>query len=419
MNDRTATGGDEPEKPSRALGPFAVADFRRLWLAGFAVFVVRWLEMVAIGVFVYQRTGSAFLVALLSMLRPFAMVTLGAFIGELADRLERRLVLLLVTSSLLATASTLAVLAYADALEIWHLILGGLVTGIAGSSDIPVRRLMLGNAVGPHQLSAAMSIDVGSHNASRMVGPLLAGLVLSRLGINGVFTLSAALYLVAVIAAIGVRQRNAAAAVPNPSASGPIAELVARLRDGVSLARRDPRLFGTLVVTIIYNIWAWPFISMIPVLGHDNWSLGAEGIGYLASADGLGAFAGAVAVAFVVRPRLYRMLYVGGTAMFMIMAIAFALAPSAPIGGGVLVILGFCGAGFSIMQATLAYLSAPVEMRGRILGVLTVCIGIGVIGYVHLGLLADAMGARAATILMCAEGLLALVLTRRYWRVVG
>jgi hypothetical protein len=105
--------------------------------------------------------------------------------------------------------------------------------------------------------------------------------------------------------------------------------------------------------------------------------------------------------------------------MFMIMAIVFSLAPSAMIGGVALAILGFCGAGFSIMQSTLAFLSAPADMRGRILGVLTVCIGIGVIGYVHLGIMADLLGAKAATVIMCAEGLLALGLTRRYWRVVG
>lgn len=419
MSSGVQASGDEPRKAPRALGPFGVADFRRIWLAGFAVFVVRWLEILAVGVFVYQRTGSAFLVALISMLRPLAMVTLGAFIGALADRLERRQVLLLVVASLLVTSVTIALLAFTDALEVWHLIVAGLINGIAGSSDIPVRRLMLGNAVGPERLSAAMSIDVGSHNASRMVGPLLAGLVLAEAGIEGVFVLSSGLNLIALLAVLRIRQRNAGVDTAGPTVSGPLADLVARIRDGVSLARHDPRLFGTLVVTIIYNIWAWPFISMIPVLGHDNWNLDAEGIGYLAGVDGLGAFAGAIAVAIIVRPSLYRLLYVGGTVMFMLMAIVFALAPTALLGGVALVILGFCGAGFSIMQATLAYLSAPVEMRGRILGVLTVCIGIGVIGYVHLGLMADWIGARPATVIMCAEGLLALVFTRRYWRVVG
>ncbi|MFO1189247.1 MAG: MFS transporter [Alphaproteobacteria bacterium] len=418
MNNRASAGGEKPGRLARALGPFAMADFRRLSLAGFAVFVVRWLEILAVGVFVYQHTGSAFLVALISMLRPLGMMTLGAFIGDLADRMDRRLVLLLVVATLLITSIVLGVLAHADALEVWHLIVAGIINGIVGTFDIPVRRLMLGNAVGPDRLSAAMSIDVASHNASRMLGPLLAGIVLSRVGMDGIYGVSAILHLIALVAVIRVRQRGPVDSAPGPSVSSPLLDVIERLRDGLHLARHDPRLFGTLIVTVIYNIWAWPFISMIPVLGHDNWNLGAEGTGYLASMDGVGAFTGAIVIAFLVRPGLYRVFYVGGAAMFMIMAIVFALVPSAALGGAALLTLGFCGAGFSIMQSTLAFLSAPPDMRGRILGVLSVCIGIGVIGFLHLGLLADLIGARWATVLMCAEGLLAFALTRRYWRVV-
>lgn len=408
-----------PHGLKRAIGLFAIPDFRRLWVAGFAIFVVRWLEILAIGVFIYQQTGSAFLVAMLSMLRPLAMVTLGVFIGDLADRLDRRLVMLIVASTLLSTSVVLVALAFGGMIEIWHLLAAALINGIVGSSDIAVRRLMLGNAVGPDRLSNAVSIDVASHNASRMLGPLLAGFVLSRMGIEGVFVTSATLHAVALVATLLVRQRNPETESGTGQGKGPFAEFIERLRDGLNLARYDRRLFGTLLVTVIYNIWGWPFISMIPVLGKDNWGLGAAEMGYLASMDGVGAFTGALVLAAIVRPSLYRLLYVGGTVMFMALAIVFALAPNAWLGGAALMTLGFCGAGFSIMQSTLAYLSAPVEMRGRVLGVLTVCIGIGVVGFLHVGLLADLMGARAATVLMCAEGLLALALTRRYWRVVG
>jgi MFS family permease len=81
-----------------------------------------------------------------------------------------------------------------------------------------------------------------------------------------------------------------------------------------------------------------------------------------------------------------------------------------------LLLTGFGQAGFSIMQATLVYRLAPVELRSRVLGLLSVCIGIGPVGFVHIGLLADAIGAPAAAALSGAEGLLALLLTRRLWR---
>ena len=97
----------------------------------------------------------------------------------------------------------------------------------------------------------------------------------------------------------------------------------------------------------------------------------------------------------------------------------FALMPYPPLAGAVLLVTGVANAGFSIMQATLVYLSAPPEMRSRIYGVLSVCIGIGMIGFIHLGLLASLIGAPWATATTGVEGILALLLTRRWWRAVG
>jgi hypothetical protein len=102
--------------------------------------------------------------------------------------------------------------------------------------------------------------------------------------------------------------------------------------------------------------------------------------------------------------------------IYMVMLIVFALVPEPLIAGGALLLTGLGGAGFSIMQATLVYLAAPADMRSRILGVLSVCIGIGPLGFVWLGLLADAIGAHWATAATGAAGLLVLAATRPLWR---
>jgi predicted MFS family arabinose efflux permease len=184
------------------------------------------------------------------------------------------------------------------------------------------------------------------------------------------------------------------------------------------LIRRDRRLVGTLLVTIVFNLFGWPFTSMVPVIAHDNLRLGAEGIGILASMDGVGAFLGAIAVAMAARPALYARLYIGGAVSYQILLTLFALAPDPLLAGAALALTGFGQAGFSVMQATLVYLAAPAEMRGRLFGVLAVCIGVGPIGFLHIGLLADAIGARAATVVTGLEGLLVLGLTRRFWRAI-
>jgi MFS family permease len=391
-------------------GLHAAPDFWRLCFVGLVVFVVRWLETIAIAVFVYQRTGSPFSVAMMVMLRLLPMGLFGAFLGAAAERFERRSALIFVVLLMGGTSQILALLAHFDRLEIWHLALASFINGVGWATDNPVRRVMIGEVVGTDRLSMAMSIDVGTNNASRMLGPTAGGLLLANFGIGGAFTASVCLYVFAAITAFSLRYRNAT----RPADAGAIFK---RIAEGLAVVRRDGRLVGTLVVTVIYNLFGWPFTSMVPVIGHDQLQLDTAGVGILASLDGVGAFCGSLFVAFLVGPALYGRVYVGGMAAYLAMLPVFALVADARIAGGALLMTGLGGAAFSIMQATLVYTSAPPEMRSRMLGVLSVCIGTGPIGFVGLGLMADAVGAPTATAASGAAGLLALMATWKLWRV--
>ncbi len=384
-------------------------DFWRLWLVGLVVFAVRWLEMLAVAVFAYQRTGSPFIVAALTMLRMLPMALFGAVIGAVAERIERRTSLILVIVSLGLTSLTLALLAFADELAVWQLAVGSFLNGIAWTTDNPVRRTMIGEVVGPERMSAAMSIDVGSNNASQIFGPTVGGVLLAAFGIGGAFTVSVLCYLVAVAAALRVRHRNMAG--PTGAQS-----VLARMIEGLVLVRRDRRLIAVLTITVIYNMFAWPASSMVPVIGHDNLRLGAVGIGVLASMGGVGAFCGAIAIALLARPPLFSRIYLGGVVAYLLLVPVFALVPDATAVASVLLLTGLANACFSIMQATLVYLSAPPEMRSRIYGVLSVCIGIGMFGFILIGVLAGLIGAPWATAATAGEGILALLVTRRWWR---
>ena len=396
--------------PLRRLLRPEFADFWRLWSVGLVVFVVRWLETVAVGVVVYQRTNSAFLVSMMTMLRLLPMGLFGAFLGAWAEKIERRTTLIGVVLLMAANSAILGLLAAAGTLEVWHLALSSFVNGLGWATDNPVRRVMIGEVVGAEAMGTAMALDAGANNASRMVGPTIGGLVLANGGIEGAFAVSVLLYLFAVLATLRIRYRDIRSVNPNA--------VLARITEGLRLVRRDRRLIGTLAVTVIYNVFAWPFTAMIPVIGRDRLGLGPEGVGILASLDGVGAFAGAVLLAMLIRPSWYARAYLGGVIGYMIMLIAFALAPNSAIAGAALLFTGFAGAGFSTMQATLVYLAAPPEMRSRILGVLSVCIGTGPIGFVWLGLLADLIGAHWATAVTGAIGLLAMALTRKLWLVI-
>jgi MFS family permease len=391
-------------------GLLASRDFRLLWAVGLVVCAVRWLEMLVVGVFVYQHTGSAFTVALMTLLRMLPMALFGAVIGALAERLERRSVLIGVVGSMLTTSMCLAALAYGGRLAVWHLAVASFCNGIAWAADNPVRRVMIGEVVGHDRISAAMALDVGANNASRMLGPTVGGLLLAGAGIFGALTVSVVCYAIALVAALLVRHRNSLA----PAAA--VGTVLARMVEGLLLVRRDEKLIAILTITVIYNVFGWPFTAMIPVIGQDSLHLGASGIGVLASMDGIGAFCGSVAIALYARPVHYPRLYIGGVVAYLVMLIVFALVPSVPVAGAALLFTGVSNAAFSVMQATLIYLSAPVEMRSRMYGVLSVCIGVGPIGFFFLGVLADAIGAPSATAITGTLGLFALAATHRWWR---
>jgi MFS family permease len=389
----------------------AAPDFWRLWFVGLVTFLVRWLEMLAVGLFVYEQTGSALLVALLSMLRVLPMALFGAFLGAAADRIERHNALLWVLGISILAAGSVAIAALVDTVHIWHLALVSFVSGSCWAADNPVRRMMIGDVVGAERMGTAMSIDVGTNNASRMAGPALGGVLLAQFGIGSIFWLSTALYVVTLAVAVSIRVRSGG----RRERQQPILRSIG---EGLAWVGRDERMIGVLLITVYFNVFGWPFTSMIPVFGTDYLQLSAEAIGLVASCEGIGGMIGALLVGWLARPRWYGYIYVGAVGAYIVMAIAFALATGPAMAAAVLLASGMLSVGLAAMQTTLVYRFGPVEMRARLLGVLSVCIGTAPIGFLYLGWLAELFAPRTATIALGAQGLLVMVLTRRYWRAV-
>ena len=394
--------------PFRQLLRTVPADFWRLWYVGMIISTVRWLETVVMGVVVYQQTGSAFIVAMITMLRLLPMGLFGAFLGAVAERFDRRLTLAALVGVLALTSTLLSIVAWVGTLEVWHFAAASFINGCGWATDNPLRRTIMGEVMGRDRMMTAMALDVGAANSSRMVGPTVGGLLLAGIGIEGAFVLSVAMYATAIAATLMVRTHMPA----SPGAEA----VLARTWESIVIVARDRRLSAILLVTIIYNIFAWPFTSMIPVIGRDQLSLGPEGVGLLTSVDGAGSFVGAVLLALWLTPGWHARAYVGGVTVYLLSLIAFALAPEPVSAGAALLVTGLAGAAFSTLQATTVYLAAPIEMRSRIMGVLSVCIGTGPIGFVWLGWLADRIGAPHATALTGAMGLLALAVTWPFWR---
>jgi len=388
-----------------------VRDFRRLWYVGIVLYSVRWLEMLAVGVYAYQVTGSATWVAALTLVRLVPMALLGVPLGAVADRIDRRRALLATVSISLVTSVLIAAVAAFDHLQMWHLVVSSFVGGVGWAADNPVRRAMLGLAVGPERMASAMSLDAASNHGSRVVGPIAGGAVLASTGIVGALVACAALYALALVAArrVGIR--------PAPAPDAPLAFL-AGARETIAVAWADPRLVGALLVTIIWNLWGWPLFSMIPVVGKDRLGFGPEGVGVLTGLDGLGAMIGALLVGVLARPSNHRALYVGGVMLHLAMTPVFVLSTMPILTGAAILAMGLGQAAFGIAQATIVFGASPPHMRSRMLGLLTMCIGTAPIGVGHIGLLADWLGVHVAGVVVAAEGALALWFTRRWWRAI-
>jgi predicted MFS family arabinose efflux permease len=373
---------------------------------------VRWVELLVVAIFTYQVTGSAFIVTMMTLLRLLPMALFGAFTGAIADRLDRRRGMLGVLAATLLSSVAIAVLASTGRLEVWHLAVSCFINGSAWATDNALRRIMIGDVVGPDRMATAMALDSSANNVSRMVGPALGGVLIATAGIEAAFMLSAGLYLIGIVATLGLKYHKHVA----PTADAP---MLSRIAEGLREVRQRRRLLGIYVITALYNIFGWPCYSLVPVIGKDNLGLGPEGIGVLSSADGVGAMVGAAWVILLARPSHYHAVYIGAVAIFYLMMIGFASMPGPFLAGTFLFLAGVVGACFAVMQTTLLYRAVTPEMRSRMLGLLSVSIGVGPIGILQVGLLADALGARTAIIIIALEGLVALALTFPLWRLRG
>ena len=383
-------------------------EFRLIWLIGAATNTLRWLEILAVGVVVFDLTGSPFQVAFMVILRFAPMALIGAFTGVVAERFNRRLFQILSLGFMMTTSIVLTVLVFGGYLNLWVIGISVVLNGLFWTTDNPIRRTLLGEVVQPAQIGIAMSLDTVTNSTTRFLGPLVGGIFLEFAGLEGVFLVGAIFYGSALGLALLVH------AVPDQQNPGH-GSIFSFLTDGIKVLQTNRVLVGVLAITVIYNLWAFPFVSMIPVIGKDVLGLSPLPVGLLVSAEGAGTLIGALLVLLTRSVAHYRRLYTFGLSLSLAMALIYsqmgAFFPS-----GVFLVLEGIGAGFfAAMQAALVLLNTPPEMRSRMMGLLSVCVGLCALGFLHIGLLADWVGAQNAILICTAEGLVALILVCLTW----
>lgn len=387
------------------------ADYRRIWVAGICAGVSRWLEVLAVGVYAFELTGSPFLVALAFVLRMLPLVVFGSVVGALADRSSPRPFMIAALAFGMVVAAIVCLLLLLDLASYWVVASTAIAFGLVWSIDMTLRRRMLGDIAGRERLVTALSFESASNNLTRMAGPLLGGILYHFFGPIGAFGLMTVIYAIGLVMLLRIRHVDRFDAQARPPT-----RIFADLREAFVLAVRDRDISRILMVTIVFNVWAFPFMSMIPVIGADRLDLGPTWIGVLASMEGMGAFFGALAVA-IANPSIgLRRIYFFGTLFFMVFAFVAGFITIAFLMALAILCVGLSAAGFSTMQSTLIYSVAPPEMRSRLFGLVVICIGTGLIGTANIGLMAEWFGAPTAIRIVALEGIVAMVAIGVGWR---
>jgi len=377
--------------------------FLILWATGALYGTMRWLEVLVVALYTFDQTGSPIAVAGIMFVRMLPMVLFGSFVGVIADRLDCKRLLLTGFSVLAIVAVVLALLASADMLPLWVLTISVFVSGTVFSVDLTIRRMLLGEAAGMPMLGRALALDSATGNATRMLGPLMGGTVYEALGLPGVYAFAAIIYTLMTVLFSRL-------STPPRHAEAPSQPFMASMSDALRYVRGEHRIQAILSITMIINIWAFPVSSMVPVIGRETMELSASWIGFLASGEGAGSFAGAVLLSWLIHARYYIRVYVVGSILFLACVTAFSITPGLWSGWPTLVAGGLGVAGFAAMQPTLIMAFTDPAYRSRVMGLLTVCIGTGPIGILHLGLMAEWLGPTRAVMVMGLEGLFMIVL---------
>ena len=372
---------------------------RGLWTVGLLSGVARWLDVLVAGIYAVEVTGSPLLVALLIVLRMAPFVLVGPLIGAVADRLPPRLLFVAGLVGATVTSATVVVFFLTGNGAYWVVAAASFLSGVIWTTDMPLRRRLLGDVAGSTRLATAIGIDTAVANGTRMLGPLMGGALYQWLGVGGAYALSALLFGIAALLLLGIT------GLSDVGAGSSRAERILRqLREAIVVALRDRDIRAILAVTVIFNIWGFPFMSMIPVIGADELGLQAAWIGVLAALDGAGALVGALLVALLARPSLFRAIYVGGTASYLIAAFVVGSLDETGAVAVAILVVGLASACFGTMQSTLIYAVSPPAMRGRMFGLLVLAIGSGLIGFANIGLMGEWFGAAAAVKIVAAEG---------------
>ena len=381
---------------------FQSREFRLLWLATLGSSTGMWIQQVAVGWLVLEMTDSPLALGVVTAARMAPFLVLGIPAGVLADRVDRRHLLVIITALGSAYAIALALLIVTDVGQFGHVVVLTFLFGCTRSFESPARQALVYDLVGSEQALRGISLNAMAQRLAGVIGGLLGGALIPFIGVAGSLMIMALSYAGGVIALIGMRTMGSAPAGRIVGAS-----VWSSISVGLGLIRGNQVVLMLLLMSVVAEIFGFSNATLTPVFARDIFLAGAIGLGMLTAARAVGATAATLILANLTYYRDKMKLLLWALALFGVFLVFFAASESFLVSLVLMLGVGGAAAAFDILQMTILQLSVSDHERGRVMGYWVASLGFGPLGHLELGALAGLVGAPLA---QAVNGLVLVVL---------
>lgn len=344
-----------------------------------------WMDQIALNWLVYELTDSALALALLNLCRLLPITLFTLIGGVAADRIERRKLLLITQSVAMFLAFALAIVVSTGIVQFWMVLVVAVGRGVMMSFNQPARQSLISDLVPRELLTNAIALNSATMNLTRVIGPMIGGLLIVTVGVAGAFYINA-LSFVAVL--IGLMMMRFPPRQPRPKKS-----MASDLVGGVQYLRSNPPLRTLVILALLPMVFGMPYMTMLTVFAKDVLEVGGDGLGLLTACSGTGAVCGAIFVASrgPIPGRRRMMLF--GLVLFGVTLSAFAFSPWLWLSAASLLGVGFGQQLFMAFNNSIIQEEVDPEFRGRVVSTLFMNRGLVPLGTMLAGVGTDLVGA--------------------------
>ncbi|MFZ0169035.1 MAG: MFS transporter [Candidatus Dormiibacterota bacterium] len=336
----------------------AVPNYRRYFAGQSTSLVGTWMQTTAQSWLVLTITHSALVLGLVVALQFVPLLLLGAYGGVIADRVDKRRLMVILQSLMGIQALTLGILTLAHVVQLWEIAVLAVILGLNNSFETPARQAFMMEMVGPQVLRNAVSLNSVMVNVARAIGPAIAGLLIVSVGIGTCFILNALSFVAVVASLLAMNRSQLRPSVPTARARG-------QLRAGLRYVSGIPELAVPLLMMTLVGTFAYEFQVVLPVVASHTFHGGARAYGFMTAAMGVGAVGGGLVTAARGRVGLRGVSI--AAAVFAVVLLLAAAAPTLTLEYVALAMVGWASISFIARGNTTLQLAAAPQMRGRVM----------------------------------------------------